>query len=242
MLPVVDEEAPVRPVAEAPERRSAGRRSAILLVLAGAGLALLAGSRTWAHLGVSSNLPGLTGLVVTGRRAAPAEIPIALAAAAGAIVLATWGRVVRAVVGVGLVAAGVVVTFGAVRVIRSPDDAAAGAVRDALGVFSRGSGDGLDALNTLFAGSGFSVDVTLWPRVAALGGLLIAVAGLLTLATGWSWPGPTRRYDRPARTGAVPLQTPARTADDNPADLGSAGAWDALSRGEDPTSTDRDRT
>jgi hypothetical protein len=79
--------------------------------------------------------------------------------------------------------------------------------------------------------------------VAALGGLLILLAGGLALIGGRSWPGPTRRYERAGPSGAAgtpPTATSKRPATASPvaearADT-PADVWDALSRGEDPTS------
>ncbi|WP_224275525.1 Trp biosynthesis-associated membrane protein, partial [Streptomyces sp. LS1784] len=61
-----------------------------------------------------------------------------------------------------------------------------------------------------------------WPWVALVGGVLLALAGLLTLRYGRGWPAMGSRYEAPTR------RTPART--DTPGDL-----WKALDRGEDPT-------
>ena len=69
---------------------------------------------------------------------------------------------------------------------------------------------------------------TAWPYVAAAGGALILLAGLLALRYGR--PGPrcpaaTSATARPARAAAPPAVDP-----DRPEDL-----WKALDRGEDPT-------
>jgi hypothetical protein len=62
------------------------------------------------------------------------------------------------------------------------------------------------------------------PAAAALGGLLVVDAGVLALLRGTSWPGLGARYHRTAAADA-PVNG-ARTA---------ATMWDALDRGEDPT-------
>lgn len=62
-----------------------------------------------------------------------------------------------------------------------------------------------------------SVAGTVWPWLCLLAGLLVAVAGALTTARGRRWPGMSSRYDAPAVT------------------RGSGGQWEALDRGEDPT-------
>lgn len=60
-----------------------------------------------------------------------------------------------------------------------------------------------------------------WPEVSAVGGLLLAAAGVQCLVRGRAWPGLSRRHDAPA------LRAPSRS--------GPTGLWDALDRGEDPT-------
>ncbi|MCK8432369.1 TIGR02234 family membrane protein [Streptomyces sp. D2-8] len=69
---------------------------------------------------------------------------------------------------------------------------------------------------------------TAWPYVAAVGGVLILLAGLLALRYGRLWPAMSGRYER----GGTPQprrKTPA-VDPDRPEDL-----WKALDRGEDPT-------
>jgi len=69
---------------------------------------------------------------------------------------------------------------------------------------------------------------TAWPYVAAAGGALLLLAGLLALRYGRLWPAMSGRYER---NGAVrPRRRPARVDPDRPEDL-----WKALDRGEDPT-------
>lgn len=69
---------------------------------------------------------------------------------------------------------------------------------------------------------------TAWPYVAAAGGLLILLAGLLALRYGRTWPAMSGRYER---DGAPRARAARRPADpDRPEEL-----WKALDRGEDPT-------
>ncbi|WP_413756760.1 TIGR02234 family membrane protein [Streptomyces sp. MMBL 11-3] len=69
-----------------------------------------------------------------------------------------------------------------------------------------------------------------WPYVAAAGGLLLLLAGLLALRYGRSWPAMSGRYER---DGSVRPRRAARAAADpeRPEEI-----WKALDRGEDPTS------
>ncbi|MFD8520564.1 TIGR02234 family membrane protein [Streptomyces capillispiralis] len=69
---------------------------------------------------------------------------------------------------------------------------------------------------------------TAWPYVAAAGGVLLLLAGLLALRYGRLWPAMSGRYER---GGAPrPRRRPAPVDPDRPEDL-----WKALDRGEDPT-------
>ncbi len=68
---------------------------------------------------------------------------------------------------------------------------------------------------------------TAWPYVAAVGGGLILLAGLLALLYGRRWPAMSGRYERNGtpRPRRTPVVDP-----DRPEDI-----WKALDRGEDPT-------
>ncbi|MFF7311084.1 TIGR02234 family membrane protein [Streptomyces sp. NPDC008137] len=69
---------------------------------------------------------------------------------------------------------------------------------------------------------------TAWPYVAAVGGVLLLLAGLLALRYGRLWPAMSGRYERdgtPRPRRKAPAVDP-----DRPEDL-----WKALDRGEDPT-------
>jgi hypothetical protein len=93
-----------------------------------------------------------------------------------------------------------------------------GLLRTAVGVLLLVCGLGLavGALSQL--GSGAAAG---WVLAAALGGLAVAAAGVLTVARGRAWPGMAARYERP-----VPAAGPPKTG---------AQFWDALDRGDDPT-------
>ncbi len=70
---------------------------------------------------------------------------------------------------------------------------------------------------------------TAWPYVAAAGGALILLAGLIALRYGRLWPAMSGRYER----DGTPRPRRVKPVDpDRPEDL-----WKALDRGEDPTGT-----
>ena len=139
--------------------RLTARRPVVLLALLGAGLVLLAATRTWATVEAVGTLPGLSDLAVPGRHLAPGAIPIALAVTAGAIVLATSGRTVRFVVAAGLLIGGPVVVVNGVSGALDTARTTATAVRDSLKVSGAG-----------FATDRTPVSVTIWPWVAVAGG------------------------------------------------------------------------
>jgi uncharacterized membrane protein (TIGR02234 family) len=217
--------------------RLTSRRWVVLLALAGALLVLLAGTRTWATVNLAGGtFPGVSVLTVAGRRSAPEAIAIALAAAAGAVVLATSGRVVRFLVAGGLLLAGAAVVVSGVRAATDHARAVAIAVQDSLHLTAEQG----------IGGDGTRVDVPIWPWVAVAGGGLVLLAGLLALLGGRFWSGPTRRYeqaatDPPAGAGPAGPADPVATAA-TPRPAAPAATWDALSRGEDPTSTREDPT
>ncbi|WNM34497.1 TIGR02234 family membrane protein [Streptomyces sp. Li-HN-5-11] len=69
-----------------------------------------------------------------------------------------------------------------------------------------------------------------WPYVAAVGGALILLAGLLALRYGRLWPAMSGRYER---SGTPRTRREKPVDPDRPEDL-----WKALDRGEDPTGTE----
>ncbi|GAA1420765.1 TIGR02234 family membrane protein [Streptomyces thermospinosisporus] len=70
---------------------------------------------------------------------------------------------------------------------------------------------------------------TAWPYVAAVGGVLLLLAGLLALRYGRLWPAMSGRYERGGGTPR-PRRRAAPADPDRPEEM-----WKALDRGEDPT-------
>jgi uncharacterized membrane protein (TIGR02234 family) len=197
------------PTGEAAARRPRDFGYAILLCLAGAGLALLAATRTWT-VEVTVRLAPLPVQHTdrTGGALLPWLPPLALVGLAGAgALIATRGNVRRAL-GVLLLLLGLGLAAGG-----------------GYGVF-----DATDA--------GVSGARVAWPVLCALGGLLLAAGGVSALLRGHRWPGMGARYERPVR-GAGHQRADRPTAGIPPKKAGSGSvtstqAWDALDRGEDP--------
>lgn len=190
-------------------RRGPGRRGAVLggIVIAG----LVAGSTrtSWA----TATAPDITGAVqtypVTGADAAPAVLALSLVALAAAAATSLSSRWVRWVTGPVLALAGIGTVVAAAGMLGDPTSASAGAVADATGV----------------SGVELHATASAWPVAAIVGGALLALLGVLVLVVGGRWPRGSSRYSRATLA-------PRRAVDP---EKDPAAAWDALTRGEDPT-------
>lgn len=191
---------------------------AILGILAGSGLALLAWSQTWfaVRLVEGAAAGGATTLEVGGAVASPAIAALALAGLALAGALAIAGPLIRMVLGLLAALLGGCLVLAASLSLADPVAAASGAIAEATGVA------GAEPTAELVA----SVEQTAWPVAAIVGGALVALAGLLVVVTGRAWPT-SRRYGgvRLAADGGRRAAPSDRAVDD----------WDGLSRGDDPT-------
>ncbi|MBX6387437.1 MAG: Trp biosynthesis-associated membrane protein [Frankia sp.] len=203
---------PSRGVARALTGRS-GLAVAVAACVVGAALALFANAATWtraeAYDGATASATAdgvLTGVVrveLTGGDVSAGVTALALLGLAAAVaVLATRGTA-RRLVGLLAAAAGAGLLVLALRVVVDPAAATLGA--DDVAALSP-SGDARLAGGASLTGA---------PVAAALGGLVLAAAGALTVALGRRWPGMAGRYQTRA---ARPVDT-----------------WDALERGDDPT-------
>ncbi|MEU3659000.1 TIGR02234 family membrane protein [Streptomyces sp. NPDC032940] len=192
----------------------AGRRSlaaALLCGALGAAVALLATRQDWSE-GTATVAGGAFPLTAKGSdvTGVPAALAIVgLAALVAVFAVRRTGRfavaAVLALSGAGTVAAALAGASDS----SALDEKAAKAAGDTSAT--------VDALSH-----------TAWPYVAAAGGVLILLAGLLALRYGKLWPAMSGRYER---DGTPRPRRTARTVDpDRPEDL-----WKALDRGEDPT-------
>ncbi|MFI8998237.1 TIGR02234 family membrane protein [Streptomyces sp. NPDC053542] len=201
--------------ADPPSVRPARKALALALLLGalGAALALLSSGRTWATataVVAQGELPQkATGQDVTG-------VPGALAVVGLAALVAVF-----AVRGAGRVAVSALLALSG-----------AGTVVGALlGNADTSALKAKAATATGMSGAGVhDVAHTAWPWVAAGGGALLLVAGLLALVYGRRWPAMSGRYERTG-TGPRGPRRAARQPDlDRPEEI-----WKSLDRGEDPT-------
>lgn len=190
------------------------RRLKASLLISGvvlAGLALLAWTQPWVAIDLSD---GRT-LVVSGDRAAGAVSALALTCLVLNGALSIASHIFRVVLGALEALIGATLVLVSSLALGSPVTASAAALSEATGV------SGNDSLGTLVA----SVSVTGWPWVSVAAGALLVALGVAVLASAARWPGSGRKY------GAVRMQT----LDGVTADASNIDAWDALSRGDDPT-------
>jgi uncharacterized membrane protein (TIGR02234 family) len=193
---------------QAPVVPTAGRRElgvAVLGCVVGAALILLSGGRSWAHFSVvQPPLPAVHG-VATGHRLAGATTSLGLVVLAAAVALIATRRLGRQLAGTLVVVVGVIAVVVALHVAIDPASSVAGAVAAATG--RRGV-------------AATTVSVSAWPWLTAVGGLVAAAVGALTVAHGRRWPAMGRRYEAAA----------SRPVKDDETSM-----WDALDRGDDPT-------
>ena len=190
---------------------------AALLCVAGAFVVLVGAGREWVLVDVvgSPLLPDRQ-VAVDGADLAPGLRALGLVGLAGVPALAaSRGR--------GRLLVGLVVLLTALGVL---------AVTARL--LASGLGD-LALLTTAVrdAGTpdGAGTEATAWPYVTGLGGLLLAAGGLLVMVRGPRWAALGRRYEAPA-----PAPAPEGPATASGA-VAERDLWEALDRGEDPTST-----
>lgn len=207
----------------------------LIATVAGSALGLLSWSQTWFDLRLAE-APAQGGgeaIAVAGSVASPALAALSLAGLALVAALAIAGPAIRIVLGVLESLLGGCLVLATALTLGSPVAAVAPAVTDATGV------TGSEPTAELVA----SVAATAWPAAAVVGGVLLAVAGLVVLVTGTRWPASSRRYRgaRLADTSGARLAersgahsgAEARAASDRAID-----DWDELSRGDDPTDGD----
>lgn len=205
--------------------RDPGRRTLgyVVVVLLAAALALWGGSRgTWVTVTWADPLRGDVVATASGAETEPVLVPwalLALAAVAGVLATSGWGR--RAVGAVVALAGLVALWRGLAGLATPPPEALPAPAR------RPGTPSVIDA-------------AVAWPLLAALGGLLLAGAGALTVWRGKGMPRLGARYDAPGTPGTARVEeggaaSPPRRAADEDQQL-----WDALDEGRDPTAEAED--
>ncbi|MCT9009807.1 TIGR02234 family membrane protein [Streptomyces rhizosphaerihabitans] len=204
------------PRSEAAGPSRSGRRSLAVTLLSGAlgaAVALLSTRQNWAQ-GTATVAGGAFPLTVRGSdiTGVPAALAIVgLAALVAVFAVRRSGR---------LLVSALLALSGAGTVVATVLGASDSSALDERAAAASG--------NTAATAAG--IGHTVWPYVAAAGGALILLAGLLALRYGRLWPAMSGRYERDGR----PRPRKVKPVDpDRPEDI-----WKALDRGEDPTGPD----
>ena len=198
-----------------PDRRSLGLM--LLLAVAGAAVVLLSVGQTWARGSVAFQDSTLH-ISASGSQTTGVPSALALVGLAAAVAVFAVRGFGRRLVGALLALAGVgaaVVSIGAATGSAALDHRASAAVGLSQATVS-------------------NVSHAAWPWLAALGGVLLLLAGVLVITRGRDWPGMSSRYEAPTGRRVVgPGAAAKRTAGTEPSSPNDL--WKALDRGEDPT-------
>ncbi|MGV8964838.1 MAG: Trp biosynthesis-associated membrane protein [Cellulomonas sp.] len=189
-----------------PARTPSTRRRAVLVVLLLALAVLAAGVPRWMHTAGTTALADLVPVDITGTQAAPAVPAVALVLLAAGAAIGLVGRIGRWVVVAVVSGIGVLLTGSALAVIANPETVAGTMVANATGVATLAE----------------PVTLTVAPYAAAALGVVALLVGGWLAVTSRTWSHPSARHEV---GGPQPVDLP----DDD------RSAWDALSRGEDPS-------
>ncbi|WP_182113769.1 Trp biosynthesis-associated membrane protein [Actinotalea sp. JY-7876] len=200
-------------------RPRSGRARTVWAALVLGAAALLAGTGVWVRGTTTSPVAGAVPVAAVGSVVAPGVNAGGLLVLAAAGALALGGRWGARLAGAGIALGGVLVAASAAGGLADPERAAGSAASAEVGV---------SALTG-------PVVVTPLPWVAVALGAALVLLGVVAVVRAGRWPA--RRSDRhevPAPAPGEPSRpTTAQPAPERAAD--DLDAWDALSRGEDPT-------
>jgi uncharacterized membrane protein (TIGR02234 family) len=194
------------------------RKSTLVLLIAALALAVFGTTtQTWITVTLDPDQAGQTvggqnTLAVQGSKAATAVTALALVALAGGLAASIAGKIARWVITVIVVLAAAGIIAAAATVLADPLAAAQGSIAAATGV----------------NGSSAGADVTAFPLLAVVVGILLALGALLIVPAARFWKSRTK-YDAAASGSAAGSSAAAA----GPVD--EIDSWDRLSRGDDPT-------
>lgn len=216
------------------------RTRAVWSVVLLGGLLLATAAPTWVSTTVSTALTARVPVEVAGTSASPAVGAAALVVVAAGVALAIAGRVARWVALVVVALAGALAAASALGLLLDPVPAATSGASAAEGVTDLTS----------------PVAVSVWPWATAVLGALVVVAAVLVAVGGPGWATTSGRHERvmPATRqqaaaadhgsehtdeGAVSAEPPGdggvERRDEDTAQHDPHDAWDALTRGTDPS-------
>ena len=207
----VTEQPRVRPARKATRAKTL----AALLAAVGSGVVLVTIGRGWAHGDVTQ--PITFKVTATGSQLTGVPYALGLAGIAGALALFAVRRIGRYLVGAVLALAGAGTVYAVADRLSSLDQA----LHTQAGVQGLGSETKIS-----------NIDNSLWPYLTILGGVILCLAGIYTLARGRTWSGLGNRYEAPAGRQAAVAAKPTA------GEVTARDLWDAQGRGADLTETD----
>jgi len=198
-------------------------RSRPLVVVAGlavAGLVMLSWTQTWFTVHLDTSAAVVTTVAADGTAVVPQYTALAIASLALFLAMTIAGRVLRVVLALVEVLLGVAVVVTGVSALSDPVASSKSAVGAVAGISD------LAGVRRVVD----HVDVSVWPAVGIVAGVLAVLVGVAVLVLQRSWPGPSRKYDDAAgaRPGARAERPVAVVRD-------AVVEWDELSAGVDPT-------
>jgi hypothetical protein len=166
--------------------RLTSKRVVLLVVLVGAAVLLVSGSRTWVSGSVSDAVLGASLVHGTGSQVAPGVLAAALVAAASAVAAATSGRVVRVVALAAMGLAALLALYVIGTVVAHPSVALGRIAATSTGRTGSVPAHGV---------------VTVWVWVAGLAAVAVAFGGAGAMLGARRWSGLSSRYDAPVTAG-----------------------------------------
>lgn len=198
------------------------KRSRPIVVVAGllvAGVIMLSWTQTWFTVDLHAGAAVTSTVDADGTAVVPQYTALAIASLALFLAMTIAGRVLRVVLAGVEILLGLGVVVSGITALGDPVAAAKGAVGEVAGVSD------LTAVRRVVSG----VDVSLWPAVGIVGGVLAVLLGIVVIVVQRAWPGPSRKYGAATAGAAADARAKA------PVERDAVVDWDDLSAGVDPT-------
>lgn len=198
------------------------KRSRPIVVVAGllvAGVIMLSWTQTWFTVDLHAGAAVTSTVDADGAAVVPQYTALAIASLALFLAMTIAGRVLRVVLACVEILLGIGVVISGITALGDPIAAAKGAVGEVAGVSD------LAAVRRVVSG----VDVSLWPAVGIVGGVLAVLLGIVVIVVQRAWPGPSRKYGAATAGAAADARAKA------PVERDAVVDWDDLSAGVDPT-------
>lgn len=198
---------------------SASKRPLILGLLLVSLVLLLASTQVWVGFELAEGAAAVDEIELQGQNAGLGTMPIAIALIAISVVLAISGRIARVVLSLLAALLGGWVAYASWRFIGGSRSAV---IEAGSGPLSEATGLG-DAEHEAVVSA---VHASPWPIVAAVAGAVVVLLAVAVLVLGRAWGQGGRKYGVTSRRERVRAEDGDRIAE-----------WDALSEGDDPTSS-----